>query len=135
MLYNSYSVVHLHLNMPNLFLFIQLLTLMGLQPEYKKQQAAYLKKLSVDQIKAIKAERSEEKKNRAEAIERKNRKMEMLEGGKPKKPMSAFLLFASVKSKNTHTNSSNLKSEWENLSEDQKLAYKQQAQQLRDAYE
>lgn len=108
---------------------------MGAQPEYKKQHAAYLKKLSVEQLKAIKAERLEEKKNRVEAIEKKNRKKERLEEGKPKKPLSAYLIFAAAKSKNTHANSSDLKSEWDNLSEEQKLAYKQQAQQLRDAYE
>lgn len=107
----------------------------GAQPEYKKQHAAYLKKLSVDQLKAIKAERSKEKKNRTEAIEKKNRKKELLEEGKPKKSLSAYLLFAAAKSKNTHTNTSVLKTEWDNLSEEQKLAYKQQAQQLRDAYE
>lgn len=76
-----------------------------------------------------------EKIHRVKAIEKKDRKSEELDQGKPKKPTSAFLLFASGKSKNTHMKSSDLKNEWENLSPDQKLAYKQEAQQLRDAYE
>lgn len=77
----------------------------------------------------------EDKKNRALAIEKKTRKSEELDAGKPKRSIAAFLLFASAKSKNTHIKSSDLKNEWDNLSPDQKLAYKQQAQQLRDAYE
>lgn len=108
---------------------------MGSQPEYKKQYAAYVKKLSTEQLKAIETERLESKKNRAEAIEKKNRKNELLDEGKPKKPSSAYLLFATAKSKNTHKKSSDLKVEWENLSENEKLAYKQQAQKLRDVYE
>lgn len=108
---------------------------MRAQPEYKKQYAAYLNKLSVEQLKAIQTERLEDKKNRALATEKKNRKTERLNEGKPKKPLSAYLLFAAVKSKNTHMKSSDMKDEWENLSQEQKLAYKQQAQQLRDAYE
>lgn len=94
-----------------------------------------MKKLSAEQLKAIKNERLESKKNRAEAIEKTNRKKELLEEGKPKRSLSAYLLFAAAKSKNTHMKASDLKNEWENLSQEQKSAYKQQAQQSLDAYE
>lgn len=89
----------------------------------------------MDQLKAIKTQRIEDKKSRALAVEKKNRKSELLDEGRPKRPVSAYLLFAAAKSKNTHMKSSDFKTEWDNLSQDKKLAYEQQTQQLRDAYE
>lgn len=116
-------------------IYFQSFTSPNAQPEYKKQHAAYLKKLSAEQLQAIKAEQLKAKKNQAKAVEMKNRKKELLEEGKPKKPLSAYLLFSTAKSKETNKNASSLKSEWDNLSQDQQLAYKQKAQQLYDAYE
>lgn len=103
--------------------------------EYKKKYANYIKKLSPEQRKAIGFLLQQQREKRALDIEKKNRKTEILDEGKPKRPMSAYLLFAAVKSKNTHMKSSDMKNEWEQLSVDQKSAYKQQAKQLRDAYE
>lgn len=103
--------------------------------EFKKKYADYLKKLSPEQRKAIGLELKQQKEDRALAIEKKNRKNEILNEGKPKQPLSAYLLFAAVKAKNSHMKTSDLKGEWEQLSVDQKSAYKQQAQRLRDAYE
>lgn len=91
--------------------------------------------MSTEQKAAIKAQLKAYKENREKKVEEKIRKNEFLDEGKPKPPMSAYLLFAASKSKNTHTKASALKNEWDNLSDDQKLAYKQQAQKLRDDYE
>lgn len=104
------------------------------QVEYKKQYANYLKKLSPEQRKSIAFELKQDKENRAQAIEKKNRKNENLDEGKPKRPLSAFLLFASAKAKASHKKTSDLKNEWDQLGADQKLAIKQKAQQLLDAY-
>lgn len=95
----------------------------------------YSEKLTPEQKRAIEEERIELKKNQALAIEKRDRKNELLDAGKPKNPQSAYLLFAVPKAKNLHVKVSDLKSEWDRLSEVQKLAYKQQAQHLRDDYE
>lgn len=103
--------------------------------EYTKQYANYYKKLTPKQKETITAERKEQKLNQVLAIEKKNRKNELLDAGKPKRPLSAYFLFAATKAKGTQMNASHFKSEWEKLNSDQKSAYKQQSQKLQDAYQ
>lgn len=103
--------------------------------EYKKQKEAYLKQLTTEQKQAIKSTRSEMRKNHKQSLQKKVKKSEEISLGKPKRPLSAYLLFSASKSKNTNMNGAALKSQWDQLAEDQKLAYKQKAQQLLDGYE
>lgn len=91
--------------------------------------------LTLDQKQAIKAERKEQRESKAQADQKKSLKNENLSLGKPKKPSSAYLLFAVAKCQNSNMKPADCKNDWEVLSDDQKQAYKQKAQQLRDAYE
>lgn len=91
--------------------------------------------LTPDQKLAIKAERKEQKDNRAQAAEKKTLKSELRSLGKPKKPSSAYLLFAVEKRQNTNMKPAEFANDWDRLNDDQKQAYKQKAQKLRDAYE
>lgn len=55
--------------------------------------------------------------------------------GKPKRPLSSFILYLSEKMKNTHSKLSSVADDWANMSDDQKQVYELRAKQLRDAYE
>lgn len=94
-----------------------------------------MEKLSPEQRAAIKTGLKQQKENRGEAIEKKNRKCENRDEGKPKLPLSAYFLFAAAQSKDNSSKMSSFKTDWDRLSADRKMAYKQQAQQSRDAYE
>lgn len=95
---------------------------------------AYSKKLTKDQKLAIQSERSRLKENdamRAKKVALKNRQKEL---GKPKQPISAFILFHVDESKKSKTNALSSKAKYDALSETQKSVYKQTAAALRDEY-
>lgn len=99
-----------------------------------KQVEAYNEKITNEQKLAIKEERirlKELDKKRAEKLEMKCRKTKF---GKPKHPLSAFLLFYAEESKKSKTNIRNTKVKYDALNETQKSAYKQKATALRDEY-
>lgn len=105
------------------------------QAEYTKAYEVYLKKLTPDQKLAIKAERKEKREKQVQAAEKKSHKDEERSLGKPKKPSSAYLLFAVAKAQSTNKKPSDLKDEWDRLSDEQKQVYKQKYLQLYDTYE
>lgn len=99
-----------------------------------KQIEAYNKKLTDDQKSAIKDERirlKELDEKRAKKVELKTLQTKL---GKPKQPLSAFLLFHVDESKKSKTTVSSTKTKYDALSEAQKSAYKQKAAALRDEY-
>lgn len=107
------------------------------QSEYRKRRLEYLSKLTPEQKKAIKAERKSLKESESLAAKKKILKNELSELGKPKKPSSAMALFVLDQSKLNpqFKPRDHLKDSWAKLSEAEKQAYKQKAQQLLDAYE
>ncbi|XP_055303999.1 transcription factor A, mitochondrial-like [Sitodiplosis mosellana] len=106
--------------------------------EYRKRYLEYINKLTPEQKKAIKAERKLLRENKKIAAEKKTLKDELRALGKPKKPESSFTLFVSDQFKNPNVvtkKASDLKDNWAKLSDNERQAYKQRAQQSRDKYE
>lgn len=92
------------------------------------------KKITTEQKLAIKGERmrlKELEEKRAKKLELKNRQTEL---GKPKQPLSAFLLFHVDECKKSKTNVLSTKTKYDALNETQKSIYKQKATALRDEY-
>lgn len=105
-----------------------------LKATWLKQIEAYNKKITKEQKSAIKDERvrlKELDEKLAQKLELKNRQEKF---GKPKQPLSAFLLFHVDESKKSKTTVQNTKVKYDALSEAQKSAYKQKASALRDEY-
>lgn len=75
------------------------------------------------------------KEQRKIASEKKLRKNELKSLGKPKRFLSAFMLYALDKIKNSNLKPKDIKDEWANLNDDQKQAYILKAKQLQDKYE
>lgn len=99
-----------------------------------KQIEAYDKKITEEQKLAIRDERfrlKEVDEKRAQKLELKNRQEKY---GKPKQPLSAFLLFHVEETKKSKTNVQNTKAKYDAMSEAQKSAFKQKAATLRDEY-
>lgn len=95
---------------------------------------AYNKKITDEQKLAIKDERirlKELDEKRATKLEVKNRQAKY---GKPKQPLSAFLLFHVDESKKAKTNVQATKAKYDALNETQKSVYKQKATALREEY-
>lgn len=106
------------------------------QAEYRELYLDYMNKISPEQKKAIKAERKLMKENKTIAAKKKTQKDEKRNLGKPKPPANSFTLFVTDQfRKNPKSKMIELTNDWAKLSDDQKQAYTQQAQQLRDAYE
>lgn len=104
------------------------------QDTYLKQAAAYEKSLTKEQKLALKDERirlKEQSEQRAQNLERKTRLKEL---GKPKRPMSAFLLFYAELASKTKTSPKEVKVKYDSLNESQKNAYKQKAAALAEEY-
>lgn len=94
----------------------------------------YNKKITQEQKLAIQGERSRLKdldEKRAKKLELKNRLTEL---GRPKKALSAFVLFHIDESKKSKTTAINNKVKYDALSEAQKSIYKQKAATLREEY-
>lgn len=91
--------------------------------------------MTPDQKLAIKAERKDKREKQVQAAEKKLQKDEERSLGKPKKPSSPYLLFAVPKAQNTNKKPSEMKDEWDRLSDEQKHVYKQKYLQLYDVYE
>lgn len=105
-----------------------------MQAVWLKQKEAHNKTITTEQKLAIKDERirlKEIDEKRAKKVELKNRRTEL---GKPKQPLSAFLLFHVEESKKSKTNVHNTKIKYDALNETQKSIYKQKATALRDEY-
>lgn len=95
----------------------------------------YLKQLTPEQKLAIIVERKQVREKEANAAEKKNLKDVLRSLGKPKKPISPYLLFAVEKGRNSNLRPRDFKNDWDQLSDGQQQIYKQKYQQLRDTYE
>ncbi|XP_031627159.1 transcription factor A, mitochondrial-like [Contarinia nasturtii] len=103
--------------------------------EYRQLYDEYKKNLTPEQEKAIKTERKLLKDKRAHATAKKTLKTELQALGKPKKPMSAYACFVKDKCTDSHLRASDVKNEWEQLSDEQKQVYKNKYIQLRDTHQ
>lgn len=107
------------------------------QAKYNELIAAYKNNLTKDQKQAIRDGRKLLKDKRARAKNRKQIRDIHTALGKPKQPLSAYFLF--VDDKRTKSSGklppAEAKTDWKNLSEEQKEIYNQKAKLLRDIYE
>lgn len=104
------------------------------QVAYLKKKEAYEKSLTKEQKLALKDERirlKELKEERAVKQEKANRLKEL---GKPKRPVTAFLLFYADEATKGKVNVHDIKVKYDALSESQKNAYKQKANAALEQY-
>lgn len=104
------------------------------QIAYLKKKEAYEKSLTKEQKLAIKDERIRLKELKEERANKADLRARLKELGKPKRPVSAFVLFYGDEAKKGKVNVHNAKVKYNALSESQKNAYKQKADAAFDEY-
>lgn len=105
-----------------------------MQATFLKQKAEYEKKLTAEQKVALKDERIRMKELKEERAQNAQRKKQLRELGKPKRPLSAFVLFYTELANKSKTNALEVRDKYNALNESQKNVYKQKAASLAEEY-